>query len=47
MDINIVRTLVTLACFAFFLGIVWWAYLPSRKRSLEAQALSVLEEDDA
>ncbi len=47
MDINLIRTLVTLACLAFFLGIVWWAYLPSRKQKLEVQAMSILEEDDA
>ncbi len=47
MDINLIRTLVTLACLGAFLGIVWWAYLPSRRRSLELQAMSILEEDDA
>jgi cbb3-type cytochrome oxidase subunit 3 len=47
MDINLIRTLVTLACLAAFLGIVWWAYLPSRKRALELQARSILEEGDA
>jgi cbb3-type cytochrome oxidase subunit 3 len=47
MDINLVRTLVTLSCFAAFLGIVWWAYLPSRRERLELQAMSILEEDDA
>ena len=31
MDINLLRTLVTLAAMAAFLGIVWWAYAPSRK----------------
>jgi cbb3-type cytochrome oxidase subunit 3 len=31
MDINLLRTLVTLAALAAFLGIVWWAYAPSRK----------------
>lgn len=47
MDINLIRTLVTLACLAAFLGIVWWAYLPSRKRKLDLQAMSILERDDA
>ncbi|HWD21534.1 MAG TPA: CcoQ/FixQ family Cbb3-type cytochrome c oxidase assembly chaperone [Burkholderiales bacterium] len=45
MDINLIRTLVTLFCLAAFLGIVWWAYLPSRKQSLELQAMSILESD--
>ena len=31
MDINLLRTLVTLAALAAFLGIVWWAYAPSRR----------------
>ena len=31
MDINLIRTLVTLAAMAAFLGIVWWAYAPSRR----------------
>ena len=31
MDLNLIRTLVTLAALAAFLGIVWWAYAPSRK----------------
>jgi cbb3-type cytochrome oxidase subunit 3 len=47
MDINLIRTLVTLFCLAVFLGIVWWAYLPSRKRELDVQAMSILEKDDA
>jgi len=47
MDINLIRTLVTLACLAAFLGIVWWAYLPSRRSKLDVQAMSILEEDDA
>lgn len=31
MDINLIRTLVTLGAMAAFLGIVWWAYAPSRR----------------
>ena len=45
MDINLIRTLVTLAALAAFLGIVWWAYAPSRKRHWEAQG--ILDEDRA
>ena len=26
MDINTLRAIATVACFALFLGIVWWAY---------------------
>jgi len=32
------RTLVTLGAFAGFLGIVWWAYAPSRKEMWQDRA---------
>lgn len=38
MDINLIRSLITLAAFATFLGIVWYAYAPSRKATLEQRA---------
>ena len=44
MDINTMRIIVTLASFAAFLGIVLWAYLPSRRQVLERQAMSILED---
>ncbi len=44
MDINTLRIIVTLASFAAFLGIVLWAYLPSRRPGLERQAMSILED---
>jgi len=47
MDINLLRIAVTLAAFAAFLGVVWWAYKPSRKARLERAAHSILEEDGA
>ncbi|MES2189914.1 MAG: cbb3-type cytochrome c oxidase subunit 3 [Pseudomonadota bacterium] len=31
MDINVLRSLVTVAAFVVFIGIMVWAYLPSRK----------------
>ena len=40
-----IRSLVTVAAFASFLGIVWWAYLPSRKERLDEVAKSILDED--
>jgi cytochrome c oxidase cbb3-type subunit 4 len=46
MDLNLIRSLVTLAAFVAFLGIVWWAYSPSRKKRLEDTGRSVLEEHD-
>ncbi|MBI2728288.1 MAG: cbb3-type cytochrome c oxidase subunit 3 [Polaromonas sp.] len=31
MDINVLRSLVTVAAFVVFIGILVWAYQPSRK----------------
>ena len=45
MDINLLRSLVTVAAFAAFLGIVWWAYAPSRKARFERDAYLPLNED--
>jgi cbb3-type cytochrome oxidase subunit 3 len=45
MDINALRIAITLAALAAFLGVVWWAYAPGRKASLESQARSILEEE--
>ena len=45
MDINLIRIAVTLAAFAAFLGVVWWAYAPGRKARLESQGASILRED--
>jgi len=47
MDINTIRTLVTVLAFATFLGIVWWAYGPSRKARFERDARMVFDEEDA
>ena len=46
MDLNLIRSVVTVAAFAAFLGIVWWAYSPRRKRRLEDAGRSILEEND-
>ena len=46
MDINLIRGLVTVAALAAFLGIVWWAYSPARKKRLEDAGRGVLEEND-
>ena len=47
MDLNLLRSLVTLAAFGAFLAIVWWAYAPSRKARLDAQARSILDDERA
>jgi cytochrome c oxidase cbb3-type subunit 4 len=46
MDINTLRILVTVAAFAAFLGIVWWAYAPARRERFERDALLPFGEDD-
>ena len=38
MDINLLRSVVTLAAFVAFVGILIWAYLPSRKVQFDAAA---------
>ncbi|MDA8109783.1 MAG: cbb3-type cytochrome c oxidase subunit 3 [Betaproteobacteria bacterium] len=45
MDINDFRSLVTVVTFAFFLGVVWWAYAPSRKARFERDGMLPFEED--
>lgn len=38
MDINVLRSLVTVLAFAAFIGILVWAYQPSRKAQFEDAA---------
>ena len=38
MEIDLARGLMTLAALAAFIGIVWWAYAPSRKARFERDA---------
>jgi cytochrome c oxidase cbb3-type subunit 4 len=47
MDINTVRILVTVFAFAAFLGIVYWAFAPSRKARFERDAMLPFEDHDA
>ena len=37
MDINLIRSLLTVAAMAGFFAIVWWAYAPSRKTVWESR----------
>ena len=46
MDINLLRSLITVAAFAAFLGIVWWAYGPARKERFERDGRLPLDEED-
>jgi len=44
MDVNTLRIGITLVTMIAFLGIVLWAYRPSRKRELDQQGRSILED---
>ena len=44
MDVNTLRIAGTISTMAAFLGIVLWAYLPSRRQALERQGMSILED---
>lgn len=46
MDINLIRSLVTVLAFAAFLGIVWWAYSASRKERFENAARLPFDDDE-
>ena len=46
MDIDLLRSLVTVAALAAFLGIVWWAYGPARKERFERDGRLPLDEED-
>ncbi len=46
MDINDIRSLVTLASFLAFVAIVRWAYGARRRDAFDQAARSVLEEPD-
>lgn len=46
MDLNTLRTLVTVAALAAFLGIVWWAYGPARKARFERDGLLPFDGDE-
>lgn len=46
MDINDLRSIVTVLGFIGFLGIVWWAYSDRRKKTYEEAAMLPLDDDD-
>ncbi len=48
MDINDLRSIVTVVSFVTFLGIVWWAYgvKANRRRFEEAANLPFADEDE-
>ncbi|MBE0620925.1 MAG: cbb3-type cytochrome c oxidase subunit 3 [Burkholderiales bacterium] len=46
MDINILRSIVTVVAFAAFIGIVLWAYSDRRKEAFDQAARLPFEEED-
>ncbi len=46
MDLDVMRSIVTVLSFLTFLGIVFWAYSGRRKAAFDRAARSVLEEED-
>ena len=46
MDLNDIRSMITVASFAAFLGIVWWAYGARRKAAFDREGRSILDESD-
>ena len=46
MDINDLRSVVTVLSFATFIGIVGWAYSGKRKESFEEAALLPFSDDE-
>jgi cytochrome c oxidase cbb3-type subunit 4 len=46
MDINTLRTVITVAAMLAFLGIVAWAYSSRRKEDFDAAARLPFEEDE-
>ena len=45
MDIQFVRSVLTVVVMAAFFGIAWWAYGPSRKARFERDGLLPFEDD--
>ena len=45
MDINDLRSLVTVLAFVAFIGIVWWAYSDRRKATYDEAAMLPLDDD--
>ena len=46
MDLDTIRSVITAASFATFLGVVWWAYSARRKSGFDRAARSILDEGD-
>jgi len=46
MDLNDLRSFVTVLTFATFVSIVWWAYSGKRKQAFDAAALLPFTDDE-
>jgi cytochrome c oxidase cbb3-type subunit 4 len=46
MDINVLRSAVTLCAFVLFVGIVVWAYRPSGRRQFDEAARLPFHEEE-
>ncbi len=44
-DVNLVRTVATVASFAIFVGILWWAYSKRRTHEFSEAANLPFEQD--
>lgn len=45
MDINVLRSIITVVSFVLFMGIVFWAWSSRRKDEFEAAARLPLDDD--
>ena len=45
MDINVLRSITTVAALVAFLGIVWWAWSKNRKADFDEAARLPFEQD--
>jgi len=46
MDVNLIRTLITVLCFLAFIGIVVWAYSGKQRARFEEAANLPFEDED-
>jgi cytochrome c oxidase cbb3-type subunit 4 len=47
MDVNDLRSIITVACFLLFVGIVCWAWSGKRKADFDAAARLPLDDDQS
>jgi cbb3-type cytochrome oxidase subunit 3 len=46
MDLNTIRSAITLIGFIAFIGIVWWVFAPRNRAALRAASLIPFESED-